>query len=78
MWSWAWLALAFPGAESNREQLVGVVAPHSERMEPEPAFEVRCRLFLLRVRGDQGGVDVEYDRLAEVGAGHRRHRQPGR
>ena len=68
MWSWAWLALAFPGRSRMASSLAGVVAPHPERVEPEPALEVRRRLLLLRVRGDQRGVHIEHDHVTEIGA----------
>ena len=78
MWSCGVVGVRVPRPEPNRQQFVGVVAPHPERVEPEPAFEVGRRLFLLRMRGHQRGIDVEHDRLAEIGAGNRRRRHPGR
>jgi uncharacterized membrane protein YeaQ/YmgE (transglycosylase-associated protein family) len=43
----------------HREWFTGVVAPRSQRMEPEPAFVGRGRVFFLRVRVNQGGVEVQ-------------------
>ena len=63
-------------AAASRRASPGVVAPHPDRVEPEAALEGRRRLLLLRVRGHQRGVDVEHHRLAEIGAGDRRGRQP--
>lgn len=53
---------------------VRVVDEGQHGMEPEPAFVVRGGTFLLRVRTDQGRVQVDHD-LA--GLGHRRPVPPG-
>ena len=67
-----------PRPQPDREEFAGVVAPHPERMEPEPALEVRRRLLLLRVGGDQRRIHIEHHDVAEIGASDRRRRQPGR
>jgi len=64
------------GPQLDREHLGGVVAPHAERVEAERLLERRGSLVLLAVRGDQGGVDVEHDHLAEVALGDLRGRHP--
>ena len=58
-----------------------VVDERPQRMEPEPAFERRRRLLLVRVRGNQRGVDVDDQRpvgvdavIGGVLAGQRPHR----
>ena len=68
-----------PGPQHHRQRLPGavraVVDERPQRMEPEPAFERGRRVFLLRVRGDQGGVEVDDQRPAASaawsGASHR-------
>ncbi len=65
-----------PGPQLDREHLGGVVTPHPERVEAERLLERDVSLFLLTVCGDQRGVDVEHDHIAEVGVGDLRGRHP--
>ena len=58
-----------PGAQHRGQELAGVVAPHPERVEPEGPLERGRGVLLLGVRDHDRGVDVEHDRVAEVGAG---------
>ena len=76
MWSPAWLAFALRGRNRMARELAGVVAPHPERVGPEPALEVRRRLLRLRVRRDQRGVHGEQDGVAQISAGRRRGGTP--
>ena len=68
----------FPGA------VRAVVDEHAQRVEPEPAFERRLGVLLLRVRPDQGGVHIHDQRRRGIGAvigcmltGQSPHRRPG-
>ena len=42
------------------ECFAGGVEIGEQRMEPEPALVRRRRLFLVRMRADQGGVDIDH------------------
>ena len=75
MWSAGGVGAGVPGPQRRGEHLLGVVAPHPDRVVPEPALERGRRRLLLRVRRHQGGVHVEDHRVAEVGAGDLRGRQ---
>ena len=77
MWSAGGVRAGVPGPQHRGEHLLGVVAPHPDRVVPEPALERGRRRLLLRVHGHQGGVDVQHHRLAEVGAGDLRGRHAG-
>jgi len=48
------------GPQQHGQLLAGGIQPGAQRVEPEPALVGRRRLFLLRVRPDQGGVDVDH------------------
>ncbi len=48
------------GPQQHGQLLAGGILPGAQRVEPEPALVGRRRLFLLRVRPDQGGVDVDH------------------
>ena len=65
IWSAASLALALPGPQQPGQRLTGsagaVVDEREHRVEPEPALEGRGRVLLLRVRTDQGGVEIDHD-----------------
>ena len=74
------------GTQDPGQRLVRVVQEAQDRMHPEPAFEVRRRLLLLRMHLDQGGVDVHHHivQVPPGGVGRRQHppgllgaRQPG-
>ena len=65
-----------PGAQHQRERLLGVLAPHPERVVAEPLLERDRGPFLLRVRRHQGRVDIEDDGVTEVGVGDLRGRHP--
>ena len=59
-----------PGTELRGEELLGVVAPHPERMESEGPLEGGRSVLLLTVRDHDRGVDIEHDQVvAQVGAG---------
>lgn len=64
-------AAAFPGRRSQHQRLAGavlaVVDEGAHRGEPEPTLERRFGAFLVRVRGDQRGVDVD-DHLTPTAA----------
>ena len=89
MWSAAVFEPAFPGRSSTASgspvPVGAVVDERPQRVVAEPALERRRRALLLRVRGDQGGVHVDDQRLpgvdAVVGgvlAGQRPRPRPGR
>ncbi len=65
-----------PGAQHRGQELLRVVAPDAERVEPEGPLERGRRLLLLAVRDHDRGVHVEHDRLTEVGPGDLRGREP--
>ena len=75
MWSAALLALARPGAAS-RPALPGaadaVIDEGQHRVKPESALEVRCRALLVRVRADQGGVQVDDHLVSRARSGNGR------
>lgn len=52
-------------AQHRRQRLTSatgtVIDERQDRMKPIPALEVRCRAFLLRVRTDQRGVQIDHD-----------------
>ena len=77
-----------PGPQPDLQRLPGpkstVVDEHTQRVEPEPAFECRLRQLLLRVRPDQGGVHIHDQRLLGIDpmiggmvTGHRPNGGPG-
>ena len=85
-WSAAVLEPAFPGRSSAASGSPGagraVVDERPQRVVPEPVLERRRRAFLLRVRGDQGGVHVDDQRSTRRrcrgrGRGHRPAPTPG-
>ena len=55
--------MARPGTQHRRQRLPGavgaVIDERQHRMKPVSPFEVRRRTFLLRVRPDQGGVQID-------------------
>ncbi len=65
-----------PGPQHHRQRLLTVIAPDPERVIAEALLEGGGRSFLLRVGRHQGGVHVEDDGLAEVGARDLRGGQP--
>ena len=58
------------------EELPGVVAPHTDRVIPEGSFERRRRQLLLRVGHHDRGIDIQHDRLSEIGPGDLRSQNP--
>ncbi len=50
-------------AQDRGQSLTTLVQVAGQGMEAEAALEGRCRLLLLGVGGDQGGVEVEHDLL---------------
>jgi hypothetical protein len=68
MWSRAWLLPALPGRKVIANNSV-VLSHHTPiGVKPEPALEPRPSLLLLRVRGHQGGIDIQHHHLAQLGA----------
>ena len=53
-------------AQHHRQRLAGalaaVIGEHPQPVMAEPALERRCRVLLVRVRGDQRGVQVNRQR----------------
>ena len=56
-----------PGAKDHRERLPGLVRVRAQRVKPVPVLVIPRRLLLLRVRGDQGGIDVDREGLRPAG-----------
>ena len=56
--------------------LPGVVAPHTDRVIPERPLKRRRRQLLLRVRHHDRGIDIQHDRLSEIGPGDLRSQNP--
>ena len=63
-----------PGPQHRCQELIRVVAPHAERVEPRGLLEGGRRVLLLAVRDHDRGVHVQHDRLTQVGAGDLRSR----
>jgi hypothetical protein len=59
-------------AQQERQRLSGpclaVVGKGEQRVEPEPAFERRRRVFLIRMRGQQRGIEVDDQRIINAGS----------
>ena len=70
-----------PGTQHRRQRLPGaagaVIDERQHRMKPESPLEVRRRTFLLRVRPDQGGVQID-DHLPAAAIGQRAAATPPR
>ena len=66
------VGVCLPRSQQPGQRFTGptrtVVDEREHRVEPEPALEVRGRLLLLRVRTDQGGIEIDDD-LPVVGEG---------
>jgi len=58
-------------SEHHRQRLtracLAVIGEGQQRVEPEAFLECRGRQLLVRVRRDQGGVDVDHHRVLRVG-----------
>lgn len=66
------------GPQLRSQELLRVLAPHPQRVEPEGPLERGRRLFLLAVRDHDRGIDIEHDCRAEVGSGDPAGRQAAR
>ncbi len=65
-----------PSPQRRGQELLGVVAPHSERVIPEGPFERRRCMLLLAVRDHDRGVHVQHHDVAQVAAGDLAGRHP--
>jgi hypothetical protein len=57
-----------PGPELAGEELLGVVAPHPDRVVAEGPLERGRSVLLLAVRDDDRGVDVAHHEVGQLGA----------
>ena len=76
MWSAVVLEPAFPG-RSVAASISWVLSHHTPMgWYPNPPLNVAAAASFSECASHQGGVDVQHDRLAEVGAGDLRGRKP--
>ena len=76
MWSSAWLEPALPG-RSVMASSSWVLSHHTPSgWNPKPPLNLAAACSFSECAVDQRGVHIQHDRLAEIGAGHLRGRQP--